>query len=100
MQGLIVRVSQNFTSSSAPIIVSSYDVLPSSNFHLLWQWNKPHGSNASSTHPAIDDEKRIIYVGILPYLYAIDSRGITIWKTQITTKDEMNKYNLQTFFLL
>jgi hypothetical protein len=98
-RSVAVRVGQNMSSHSAPIIVFEYDLQASSYFHLLWQWNEPEESNASSTHPAIDDKTGITYIGVLPYLYAIDANGKTVWKTQIITKDEMSKYNLQTFCL-
>jgi len=98
-KSVIVRVGQNFSSNSTPVIVSEYDVQASGYFHLIWQWNEPYESSASSTHPAIDDNTGITYVGVLPYLYAIDVDGKTMWKAQITTQDEMTKYNLKTFRL-
>ncbi len=95
----IVRVSQNFSLSFSPIVVSGWDVDIRVDFHLLWQWNEPDGSNASTTHPVIDEKKGMTYVGVLPYLYAIDTNGKTQWKAQIAYADEMGKYNLHTFCL-
>ena len=91
----------NYHNNQIPIssstTLSAYDALVSGSFSLLWQWNQSSQGFPSFTHPTIDDKKGIIYVGILPYLYALNTQGNVLWKAQVTTFDEMTKDNLQTF---
>ncbi|CAF2912773.1 unnamed protein product [Rotaria sp. Silwood2] len=95
-QNIIVGVSQNFTTTPAPFIVSAWNVDSNLNLTLLWQWNQSVEIATSSTHPVVDDKTNITYVSILPYISAIDSRGNTLWKTEITSLDEIYKYSLVT----
>ncbi|CAF1019899.1 unnamed protein product [Rotaria sp. Silwood1] len=87
---------KNYLLSSAPYILSQWSVDSKIDFHLVWQWNEPYESQTSSTHPVIDDKTGIIYISILPYIYAINSHGNTLGKAQITSQDEINKYDLVT----
>ncbi|CAF1385653.1 unnamed protein product [Adineta steineri] len=88
----MTRVWQNSTNGS--ISISSWDVLASSYFHVIWQWNEPYGSSAQSTQPIVNDQSSITYISILPYIYAIDAHGLTLWKTEIVSQDEIERFNL------
>ncbi|CAF1411094.1 unnamed protein product [Adineta steineri] len=74
--------------------ISSFGKVSSSYFHVIWQWNEPYGSSAQSTQPIVSDQSSITYISILPYIYAIDSHGSTLWKTQIVSQDETKRFNL------
>ncbi|CAF3514901.1 unnamed protein product [Rotaria socialis] len=93
---VIARVWQNFhsTTSNGSVIVSGWDALASGDFGLLWQWNEPHQSSAQSTQPTVNDQLGVTYISVLPFMYAIDQHGLTLWKTQIVSRDEINQYNL------
>ncbi|CAF3713869.1 unnamed protein product [Rotaria socialis] len=93
-QNIIVGVGQNFTAPSAPFVVSAWNVDSNVSFTLLWQLSQPVEIATSSTHPVVDDRTNITYVSILPYISAIDSRGNTLWKTEITSRDEIYAYSL------
>ncbi|CAF3843325.1 unnamed protein product [Rotaria magnacalcarata] len=95
-QNIIVGVGQNFTTPSAPFVVSAWNVDSNVNFTLLWQLSQSVAIATSSTHPVVDDKTNIAYVSILPYISAIDSHGNTLWKTEITSLDEIYTYSLVT----
>ncbi|UJR29766.1 hypothetical protein I4U23_017314 [Adineta vaga] len=91
-QAIIIQVWQNFNNKS--IAISAWDALASSYFHVIWQWNEPYGISKQSTQPIIDEQSTITYISILPYTYAINSTGSTLWKTEIVSQTEINRFNL------
>jgi hypothetical protein len=95
-QSIVARAWQNFssTTSNGSLVVSGWDAQAGGDFHLIWQWNEPHESSAQSTQPIVDGRLTITYISILPFIYAINSKGSTLWQTQIVSQDEISQFNL------
>ncbi len=96
-QQIIVRPWQNMTSSPSKFIVSSHDV-STQKIKLRWSWHAPPAiaDNAYITPPTIDDNGTV-YMSSMPLAFAIDSRGKTIWTSDLATSSEMKKFELASF---
>ncbi|CAF1090046.1 unnamed protein product [Rotaria sordida] len=96
-QQIIVRPWQNMSSSPSKFLVSSHDV-SIQQIKLRWNWVAPPeiASNADITPPTID-ENGTVYMSSMPLAFAIDSRGKTLWTSELATSSEMKKFELASF---
>ncbi|CAF1003978.1 unnamed protein product [Rotaria sordida] len=96
-QQIIVRPWQNMSSSPSKFLVSSHDV-SIQQIKLCWNWLAPPeiASNADITPPTID-ENGTVYMSSMSLAFAIDSRGKTLWTSELATSSEMKKFELASF---
>ena len=94
--GTIIRVWQNLSLIPSPFAVSAWNINTLNEIHLLWEWNQFNYTYTTGSHPVIDPISKTTYFSILPNLYAIDSNGKTLWKTQIASQEEIDKFELIT----
>ncbi|CAF1030554.1 unnamed protein product [Rotaria sordida] len=93
-QAFIIRPWLNVTETTRTLVVSAWNVLPSVGFNLIWQWTDSQTNSTRCTQPVIDDHTGVTYIGVLPYLNAININGKLQWQARITSDEEIDRFNL------
>jgi hypothetical protein len=96
-QEIIVRPWLNMTQLPWKLLVSSHDV-STRKIKLGWIWHAPQliADNDDITPPSID-ENGTVYMSSMPFAFAIDNRGKTVWTTELATSSEMKKFELISY---
>ncbi|CAF3371930.1 unnamed protein product [Rotaria sp. Silwood2] len=93
-QSFIVRPWLNITETTKTLVVSAWNVLASADFNLIWQRTDFQANSTRCTQPVIDDHQGVTYIGVLPYLNAININGKLLWQVRITSDEEIDRFNL------
>lgn len=92
-QEILVRPWTNMTSLHWKNVVSSHNV-SAEKIELRWNWYPPSSIDDDRITAPTIDQNGTIYLSSMPFAFAIDYHGKTLWKTRLATSTEMTKYNL------